>query len=208
MRITKTIHGHSGQALVETILLVPVLLTIVLNAVNFGYFFLMALNITSSSRSSAIYSIMGGSTPAAIGYPAAGPMDCSGGGSTNPSTVSSLACQDLVGAVNTPSSSNTAVNVCSQSVGILNAGTVNERTQCKSYGMAVTFPASAEVDPELNSGGTARAFLLNRVDVAYQFSTPIPLMPFNIVVLATPNCTASGVDVTCTFYRHIVMREM
>jgi len=58
MRLVKFVRGDSGQALIETVLLVPLLLAIILNAVNFGYFFLMALNITSSARSSALYSIM------------------------------------------------------------------------------------------------------------------------------------------------------
>jgi hypothetical protein len=50
--------------------------------------------------------------------------------------------------------------------------------------------------------------LLNRLDIAYQFQPPIPLMPFNIVVLAGPACTSSSAIVTCTFYRHSVMRVM
>ena len=41
-----------GQALIETALIMPLFLTIVLNAVNFGYFFLMALNLTSAARTS------------------------------------------------------------------------------------------------------------------------------------------------------------
>jgi hypothetical protein len=205
MRVPKFVRGSKGQALVETVLLMPLLLAIVLNAINFAYFFLMALNITSSSRTSAIYSVMGGSTPAAIGYPAAGPMDCAT--STTSKTVSTIACGDLTGAVYTPSTGNTGVHVCSPSVGILSAGTLNEKTDCNSYGMSVTFPAS-DVDPERNGAGTAPAFLRNRVDVAYRFSTPIPLMPFNIIVLATPTCTSSGITVTCTFYRHVVMRAM
>ena len=45
MRNTKHSRGSSGQALIETALVLPLLLFIVLNAVNFAYFFLMALNI-------------------------------------------------------------------------------------------------------------------------------------------------------------------
>jgi hypothetical protein len=46
------------------------------------------------------------------------------------------------------------------------------------------------------------------VDVGYTFRTPIPLMPFNIIVLAAPACTSSGGTVTCTFVRHVSMRAM
>ena len=201
MKMPKFGRGSSGQALVETILMVPLLLAIILNAINFGFLCLMALDLTSSTRSSGLYSIVGGATPAAIALPKAGPLNC-----TAPSTsVSDLACQDLTGAVYTPSTSNTGFQVCSPSVGILNSGGVNQQSQCTTFGSVGSFPA-AEPDPELNSGNTAPAFMLNRVDIAYQFSPPIPSMPFNLMVLAVPGCT--GTPLTCTFYRHIEMRAM
>jgi Flp pilus assembly protein TadG len=193
MRMLKLGRDSSGQALVETALLVPLLLTIVLNAVNFAFFFLMALNITSSSRSSGIYSIMGGATPAAKALPNAGPQ-------TTVSTVSYLAYQDLTGAVSTPSTSNTGVNVCSATVGITGSGGATV-TSCTSNGIGGGFPTSAAADPE------APSFLLGRVDVAYKFNPPLPFTAFNLLLLASPTCTSGG-TVTCTFYRHIVMREM
>ena len=200
MRKSKHLRGSSGQALIETALILPLLLMIVLNAVNFGYFYLMALNITAASRTSGIYSVMGGATPAALPLPKAGPV-------TTTTTVSYLAYQDLTGAVYTPSTTNTGVQVCSSSVGaILNPGTTTMRTPCTSYGVG-SFPAS-QPDPERNAANTAPAFLLNRVDVAYRFSPIIPLAPFNIMALATPACSSSAGTVTCTFYRHVEMREM
>ncbi len=39
-----------GSSLIELALVLPLLLMIVLNAVNFGHFILVALNLTSSSR--------------------------------------------------------------------------------------------------------------------------------------------------------------
>jgi hypothetical protein len=92
-------------------------------------------------------------------------------------------------------------------VGIANAGTTNQQSSCSTFGSVGGFPAAVP-DPELNASGTLPAFLLNRVDIAYQFSPPIPLMPFNIVVLASPACTSSAGVVSCTFYRHSVMRVM
>lgn len=194
MTIRKLARNSSGQALIETAIMLPLLLVIVLNAVNFAFFFLMALNITSSSHSSGIYSVMGGATPAARALPPAGPQ-------TTASTVSYLAYQDLTGAVSTPSTSNTGVNVCSSTVGISGSGSTTVTT-CTSNGAGGGFPSSAEADPE------APSFLLGRVDVAYQFSPPIPFSAFNLIVLAAPNCVSSGGTVTCTFYRHVVMREM
>ena len=198
MKKLRRLHGSSGQALIETALMLPILLTIVLNAVNFAYFFLMALNITSASRSSGIYSVMGGATPSALPIPAAGPSDTT-------TTVSYLAYQDLTGAVFSPTTAG-SVQVCSSSVGLLNVGTKSMQAACSTFGSG-SFPA-AEPDPELNVGKTAPAFILNRVDVAYQFSPPIPLMPFNILVLANPICSSKAGTVTCTFFRHIEMREM
>jgi hypothetical protein len=188
------IQNNSGQALIETALILPLLLTIVLNAINFAFFFLMALNITSSSRTSGIYSIMGNATPAAMPLPKAGPQ-------TTANTVSYLAFQDLTGSVVTPSTSNTGVNVCSSTVGISGSGTAT-KTSCSKLGIGGGFSTSAESDPE------APAFLMGRVDVAYKFSSPIPATPFNALLLLSSNCTSTGGNVTCTFYRHVVMREM
>lgn len=202
MRMPKSAHGNSGQALVETILIVPLLLAIVLNAINFAYFVLMALDITSSARTSGLYSITGSATPAASTLPKAGPLSCS----APAATVGDLACQDLTGAVYSPSTA-AGFNVCSPSVGVLNAGTVNQQSACTTLGSIGSF-GTAEPDPELNSGNTAPAFMLNRVDVAYQFTPLIPFMPFNLIVLTSPGCTSSATTVTCTFYRHIEMRAM
>ena len=58
MRKLRHFRGSSGQALVRLLNSLPFLLFIVLNAVNFAYFFLMAVNITGASRSSGIYSVM------------------------------------------------------------------------------------------------------------------------------------------------------
>src|SRR5438270_11578254 len=115
MRIRRLARNSSGQALIETALVMPLMLIVVLNAVNFAFFFLMALNITAASRTSGIYSVMGGATPAAKALPSAGP-------STTASTVSYLAYQDLTGSVSTPSTSNTGVNVCSSTVGTSGTG--------------------------------------------------------------------------------------
>lgn len=199
MQVQRKFRRSSGQSLVETVLLIPLLLSLVLNAINFGYCFLMALNVTSASRSSALYSIMGDQTPAAIPLPPAGPV-------TANNSVSYIAYQDLSGAAYSPST-NAGVQVCSPSVGIANAGTVNQQSRCTSFGSIGSFPGALP-DPELNSSNTVPAFLLNRLDVAYQFSPPIPLTPFNIVVLAAPACTSANAIVTCTFYRHSVMRVM
>src|SRR5258706_10531257 len=138
MRIRRLARNSSGQALVETALIMPLMLIVVLNAVNFAFFFLMALNITAASRTSGIYSVMGGATPAAKALPSAGPE-------TTSSSVSYLAYQDLTGAVSTPSTSNTGVKVCSSTIEPSGAGTstVTSCASATSAGIGGGFPTSA-----------------------------------------------------------------
>lgn len=199
MRVKKRLTGDSGQALMETVLLMMfVFLPLVLNAVNFGYFFLIALNLTSSVRSSGLYSITGSATPATIALPPAGLT-------TTTTSVSYLAYQDLTGAVYSPST-GAGVQVCSPSVGVLNAGSTTQQSKCTQFGSG-SF-AVADVDPELNGNSTVPAFMLNRVDVAYTFTPPIPLTPFNALLLVSSACSSAGGSVTCTFYRHTEMRAM
>lgn len=197
------LEGASGQALVETALIVPFLLMIALNVVNFGYFFLMAVNLAAAPRSGGLYSIMGGSTPASNQLPAAGPY-------TSSTSVSYLTYQDLTGAVSAPTA-NGKVQVCSTTAcangsGCVSGTGIQAASQCQTFGTnpSYSFP-SATADPENN--GTTPIFYLNRVDIAYQFTPLVPGTPFNIILLASPACSTSG-GVTCVFHQDAVMREM
>jgi len=179
-----------GQALVETALVMPLLLIVILNAVNFGYVLLVALNLSAAPRSGALYSIVGFSTPGTLTLPPAGPPG------TN-TTVSYLTYQDMTGALSNPSGAT--IQVCSTSVGIASPGTSSCVTcsngTCSS-GSTISAPGA---DPE------PTAFYLQRVDVSYSFSPLIPGRPFG--GLLPPACTGSG-SVTCTFVRHLSMRAM
>jgi Flp pilus assembly protein TadG len=193
---------QSGQSIVETILMMPVLLLFLLNAVNFGYFFFVATNLAAAPRTGVEYSIMGGATPSAIELPPTGD-------NANQLSTSFLTNEDMRGALNSPST-NAAVRVCSPSKGIDNPGTVNAKAQCDVFG---TVPAgyswpAVQVEPELNLGSTAPAFILHQVDVAYKFIPLIPGTPFNILLMASPICTVSGSNVSCVFHRQSLMRGM
>jgi hypothetical protein len=170
-----------GQSLVETALMVPLLLVLILNAINFGYFLLVSLNLTSATRNGIEYAIEGSSTPANASLPGPGTLSPS-----SATTVRSLIAQEL-GAFN---NGNLTVQVCSLNLGNNGSGQSN----CDPSGV------SADADPE-----PAMGFVLNRIDITYKFNTLIPAAPFNLIVGALPPCQSSGL---CTFTRHAEMRAI
>lgn len=136
----------------------PLLVLLAFFAVDFGYFFIVAANLNSSSRNAAEYSVQGFQSPGQTALAAAGPL-------SSATSVSALAIGDL-SALN-GASTTTSVEVCSKSVGV-----TNNVTQCSSFGAAGAAYTPA-TDPE------APTFLLNRVDVTYTVHPPIPLSFFS-----------------------------
>jgi Flp pilus assembly protein TadG len=196
MRIRKLARNNSGQALVETALILPVLLLVMLNAVNFGYFYLVALDLTAASRSGALYSMIGSATPASTALPPAT--------GTSPLTASYLAYQDLTGSLLAPG--NAKIQVCSASVGVSGTGS-SQTAQCQTCatsasGSAFACGAAGAGNPIPDSDPEAPTFVLNRVDVTYSFSPIIPGAAFRLTLLSV--CPGG----TCTFSRHLSMRAM
>ena len=157
--------GERAQSLVETALVLPLFLLLTFNAVNFGYFFFVAVNLASAPRQGVEYSIQGFATPSTPNLPAAGP-------STTVTSVSWLAYQDMLAL---HLSSNAKIQVCTKLLGLSAPGTAN----CSQFGGATTFPAPAP-DPE------PTAFVLHRVDVKYTVTPLIPGQLFNLII---PNLT-------------------
>lgn len=156
------LRQDEGQSLLETALFLPILILLVACAIDFGYFFLVAANLASSSRNATEYSAEGYSSPGQSSLPAAGPM-------TDPATVAGLAVGDLSGLAT--ASTTTTVQVCSKQIGVS-----NNVTQCANYGPAGPAYTPA-ADPE------APRFLLNRVDVTYTVQPPIPLSFFSFALV-------------------------
>ena len=96
-------RAQAGQSIVETVLMMPILLLFLLNAINFGYFFLTITNLAAAPRMGVEYSIMGGATPSAIALPATGPA-------ANALSSSFLTYEDMRGALNAPTA-NASVQV-------------------------------------------------------------------------------------------------
>ncbi len=169
----------SGQSLLEAAVFLPLIFLCAAYAVDFGYFFIVCANLTSSARNAAEYSIQGYQSPGQIVLPPAGP-------STTNTSVAALAIGDLAGL--SQSSTVATVQVCSKSV-----GTSGNVTKCSSYGPAVSTSTTtaSQTDPE------APTFLLNRVDVTYTVQPPVPLTFFSVSLLPT-----------LSFQRHVSMRVM
>lgn len=156
--------GSRGQSLVETALMIPLLLLLILNAVNFGYFLLISLNLTSATRNGVEYAIQGSSTPTNSPLPQEGTLSKS-----NANTVDAVIAKELGAFMN---NGTLTVHVCT-------TGSSNgSQPICQS----------SDSDPE-----SANGFSLSRVDITYKFNTLIPTAPFNLVVGSLPPCNLSGV---------------
>ena len=198
MRVqTLELSCERGQSLLETALLMPLVLLIVLNVVNFGYFFVVAVNLAAAPRSGVLYSIMGFSTPGALSLPNAGPPSTA-------NTVSYLSQQDMTGAINNPTSAT--LQVCSITVGLAGTG-VNTKSLCVSC-TGTTCGSAGAGSPVPSADPEAPNFILHRVDVTYSFSPLIQGTPFGLSLLPMTACSSSGGNVTCTFHRQVSMRVM
>lgn len=215
MNVTRTELARNswGQSLVETALMLPLLILIVLNVVNLAYFFLVTLNLTGAARTSTTYSIEGSYTPYALQEPQSG----GSAPTTTPGTVAYTAYEDLIGALWNPSNSNNSIQVCTQmntnsstGSGVNGTGSsqVANCVACNNGGCSAAngyagSPAPA-ADPE------APSFVLNQVDFTYCFQTLVPGAIFNIPLQASALCNSGSVcgAGSCQFTRRARMRSM
>jgi TadE-like protein len=207
MRIPKLARNSSGQALIETALVLPLLLIVVLNAVNFGFFFLVALNLTASNRSGVEYAMLGFATPSPLteSEPLPGPA-------TKNTSVSYQTYSDMNGAL--AGYTNASMQICSQILG-LTTGTppVAKCVTCSSASDSCsctnTSCTGSAGNPAPDADPESPTFTLQQVRVTYSFSPPVPPAIFNLALLAAPFCSvAKGGNVTCSFTRLADMRAM
>jgi hypothetical protein len=183
-----------GQSLVETALMLPLLILLVLNVVNLGYFFLVITNLTGAARSGTEYASLGTSSPAATPPPSPGPAT----GTNGNSTVTYVVQQDMTGALWSPTGSNTQIQICSSVLGFQAGGLPNcetcTGTSCGAAGAGTPQPPA---DPE-------SVFALHEVTINYTFNTLFPGTIFNIPLQASGMCNGGA----CTFVRRARMRVM
>jgi Flp pilus assembly protein TadG len=159
-RIWKRLRtGERGHSLIETAFVLPLLLGIAFNAINFGYFWFMVLTLSAAPRHGAQYATQGGASLATVSTP----------GTTQ---VSNLVYQNLTSSIVGATTANASVRVCSSAKGV-DASTYV--ALCDSFGPSQTF-ATPAADPE------APLFVLHRVDVAYQVTPLIPGTVFNVIL--------------------------
>lgn len=190
-KIAFKLKNDAGQSLVELALVTPFLLLIALNAINFGYYFFVAVNVAAAPRHAVEYAILGPATPYGGGFPLAGPA-------SSATSVSALAYADIQNSL--PSYTTATVQVCSLTVpgGLNNAGTATQTAKCcatTSSSSVCTvgggsFPSPA-ADPE------SPAFVLHRVDIQYTVTPLIPGTTFGIQLLPS-----------FTFHQQVSMREL
>jgi Flp pilus assembly protein TadG len=156
---TTLVRDRNGQALVEVALLLPLMLIVVVNAINAGYYFYVYLNMTTSPRQGVQYSILGGASTLGTNLPEA-------------DEVNSLVSSNITGSI--ASASGTPIRVCSASIGVTGSGT-GQVSKCNNYGGAAGTFAGPNPDPE------APYLILNRVDIQYHVSPLIPGGIFNLL---------------------------
>ena len=138
------------------------LVLLIAYAIDFGYFFIVAANITSAAREATEYSVMGYQGPAQSTLPPAGPA-------LTTNSVAATAMAGLTSLLN--SSTTTTVQVCAKTIGMN-----GNLPKCNSYGPSGTIYTPA-ADPE------APKFTLQRVDVTYTVQPPVPMSFFRVSLL-------------------------
>lgn len=153
------LHGRSGQSLVETALFLPLLLTIIVNAVSLGYFFTVYLNLATAPRQGVEYSVTGTSTVLQLAVPSA-------------ASISSLVYDNIGGAI--PAAASTPTRVCTVALGLSGSGS-SQVPNCANYGTGTGTFSDLQVDPE------APYLVLNRVDIQYTVTPLIQSSLFNLL---------------------------
>jgi hypothetical protein len=152
----------AGSSMIETALVLPILVLMLCFAIDAGYFFIVAANLASSSRSAVLYSGQGFVAPGQQSLPPAG----TAGSLVDTAGVAGLAGGDLSGLAGMLT--KTSVQVCSKKLGVTQTSD-GYRTKCSTFPSG-TLSYTPDQDPFSNYG-----MLTQRVDVVYTVSPPIPI---------------------------------
>jgi Flp pilus assembly protein TadG len=105
-RFLQMLRASKGQALIEYILVLPLLFLLIVNAVNFGGFFFAWITVANAARAGADYAILGGAGSASVGSL---PM-------ATAAQITSMITQDIS---SLPNRASLAVNICQNNNGTI-----------------------------------------------------------------------------------------
>jgi Flp pilus assembly protein TadG len=152
-------RNDKGQGLIEAAVVLPFLFLLLFNAINFAYYFYVALNLAQAPRDAVEYSIQGFQTVASLDLPSA-------------TTVSTVTYANLTGL---PSASNTPTQVCTAANGV---DSTTHKAACTKFPAGSAISWAIDADPDQPG-----KFVLNRVDVQYTVQPLIAGSPFGIKLL-------------------------
>jgi Flp pilus assembly protein TadG len=164
LAINRRRHSKEGQALIEFALVLPLLMLLVLNVVNFGAMLYAMVTVANAARAGAQYTIMGGSY-------------AHRGSRASFATVAARVYEDV--STLSDSSSKTVVKVCYNNNGTYSCWNCTNSTTCGS-----STSGTSPNDPE-NTGAVA-TFLVGSVDVTYSYTPFVGALHFGNFYLTTP----------------------
>ena len=106
-RFFQRLRRNQGQALIEYLLVLPMVLLLLVNVVNFGGFFYAFITVANAARAAGDYAIMGGATVASAHIAQA-----------SASQITTLITTEIASLPNNPSLS---VNICQNNSGTITA---------------------------------------------------------------------------------------
>jgi Flp pilus assembly protein TadG len=95
-RFSQRFPRNQGQALIEYVLMLPLIFLLIVNAVNFGGFFYAFITVANAARAGADYAILGGASA----------------GSLQPATANQITTLITNDIVSLPNNSSLSVNIC------------------------------------------------------------------------------------------------
>ena len=151
----RRVSASSGQSLIEFALILPLLVLLVVNVVNFGSFMYAWIEVSNAARAGAQYMIMSG---ASLGHPR----------SATSASITQLVHDDLASLANGAAAT---VRVCTNNNGVFDLTSGQIDSSGKPVPCA-TGNTDGFVDPE--AGG----YVVATVDVSYTWQPLIPLWDF------------------------------
>jgi Flp pilus assembly protein TadG len=102
-RFLQQIRNGRGQSLVEFVLILPVVLILIVNVVNFGAFFYAWITVSNAARAGADFAILSGASAGSLATSTA-----------NPALITQLITNDIL---SLPNRASLVVNICQNDVG-------------------------------------------------------------------------------------------